>query len=117
MKKKHKEQLYHGIDATNFSRKEYTDEALAHRLLSPSQLREYTQLDVSEQPRFLAKHWCIREALFKAYNFTCPLNSIEMVWNEQHQLVCYIDGIEFIISISYCDEIVFASVLGHTIHH
>ncbi len=105
--------FFHGIDATNYTRQEFLNPALVNKILTPTQQQEYAHLAAAEQPRYLAKHWAIREALFKAYHYTCSPSEIEITSDSWHHLVCFIDDIEFIISVTYCDAIVYVSVLGY----
>ena len=115
MATKHPPLFFHGIDVTNYTRKEFTDPALATRILTPTQLQTYHELPVTDQPRFLAKHWAIREALFKACHYTCAMNTIEIASDQYHHLTCHIDEMTFIISVSYCDTLVFASAWGYQV--
>ncbi len=103
--------VLHGIDLTNITRKEFKEEGLIKKILHPQEYEIYLSLDDALKNKYVAKHWAIKEALFKAYNHKYGMDKILIEKINDH-LVCKIDDISFTISISYEDDYVIASAMA-----
>ncbi len=103
--------ILHGIDLTNFKRPEFNNNELAHKILHKNELEVYNGLKNDLKPRYLAKHWAIKEALYKAYNHHYPMNEVLIIKENEH-LFTVIDNITFTISVSYEEPYVMASVIA-----
>ena len=66
-----------GIDITNISRFEEVSESLIKRILHKNEVILYKESE--NKPRFLAKKWSIKEALFKADNSLMEFSKIELI--------------------------------------
>ena len=66
-----------GIDITRISRFENSSESLIKRVLHKNEIILYKESE--DKPRFLAKMWSIKEALFKADNSLKEFSKIELI--------------------------------------
>ncbi len=103
--------ILHGIDLTNITRKEFKEEGLIKKILHPYEYEIYLTLDKEQQTKYVAKHWAIKEAIFKAYNHKYGMNKV-LIEKKDQQLFSIVDDISFTISISYEDQYVIASVVA-----
>lgn len=103
--------LIHGIDVTNPSRVEFKNPKLYLKVLHRNEILTWKQLKNTEQNLYLAKRWTIKEALFKALPTPTPLNQMEIYCDAHHYFYEHYDY-EFSISLSYENELIYASVVG-----
>ena len=68
-----------GIDITNISRFKEVSESFIKRVLHENEVKLYETS--GNKPRFLAKRWSIKEALFKADNSFKEFSNIELIDN------------------------------------
>lgn len=90
-----------GIDMTKISRFKNADMELIKRILTKKEILKYTlSLD---KPKFLARSWAIKEALFKANNQLSSFNKIELEnindkWTYQNYLISTTEEDDYLIA-------------------
>ncbi len=108
--------LIHGIDVTNLSRPEYSNEELKYKILSSQELQKFNELNNrSQQITYLATHWAIKEAIFKSISpdiigfCDMEVSKINNVYTWTNK-PSYIE--QFVISTSTEGNAIVASVYG-----
>lgn len=101
--------ISNGIDLVNINRDEFNNQELINRVLHSNEIKIYQSLDHYNKKRFLAKTWCIKEALFKCYNHQYVMNKIEILYKNNKPYII-LDNVFFDISVSYENELVVAIV-------
>ncbi len=104
--------LLHGIDITNLDRIEFNNQQLINRFLHQDELIQLSQLDNEKSiKRFVASHWAIKEAIFKALSGN--INSFKNINIKyiNHRPIFELEKYDSIISVSYENNLVIASVI------
>ncbi|MGL4948384.1 MAG: 4'-phosphopantetheinyl transferase superfamily protein [Mycoplasma sp.] len=106
------DEIVHGIDVISIKRIEFKNTELIKKFLHKSEIEIFNKISNEvEAIHFLASRWAIKEAIFKCLNTKCPMNKIQL--SKVGSQYFYIhNSYNFKISISYHDELVFASVIG-----
>lgn len=99
--------ISNGIDIVNINRKEFKNPKLVNKILHPNEMVIFNSLDEYNKKKFIAKIWCIKEAVFKSYNHQYSMNKIQILYNNNKPYVV-IDTIQFDISVSYENDLVIA---------
>ncbi|AAB96186.1 holo-ACP synthase [Mycoplasmoides pneumoniae] len=107
-----------GIDLVEIKRFEQlarqTDNCFAKRLLTSTEYAHYAKLRKdSEKSSFLAVHWSLKEAIYKAVNHIKPLFSQLEITKKNQRYNCQIDPkIELLLSVSYSSNNITAICLA-----
>ncbi len=103
--------ILHGIDITSIERKEFNNKKLIDRFLSINEKEQLNKLTNStEKLKFIASHWAIKEAFFKAIDIKIPFNKINIT-HINNRPVIKSNDYQNIISVSYESNLLVASVI------
>ncbi|WBP83800.1 holo-ACP synthase [Mycoplasmopsis edwardii] len=99
--------LSNGVDLTTISRFKNKTSKFAQRILSPSELIKYEQINNNDQKAlFLARAWAIKEAIFKCDNQFFDFTKIELIKKDERWTF-----LDFKISISHENDLLIAFVI------
>lgn len=107
--------LVHGIDIIEWNREELNNPSFAKRILVDDELKYYLQLNsLKEKNRYLASIFASKEAVMKAFKLKYGYNDI-LILKTKNERQVYLNKIlikELVLSISYTENYVVASVVG-----
>ncbi|VEU76428.1 4'-phosphopantetheinyl transferase superfamily protein [Mycoplasmopsis columboralis] len=97
-----------GVDLTRISRFKNKNYPFAQRILSNEELEQFQELNEYEKVLFLARAWCIKEAIFKANNAYADYSKITLK-KENNRWTFK----QFSISISHEGDLLIAFVIDN----
>ena len=98
-----------GVDITKISRFANKDEHFVHRILGESELKEYLSLTDEKKIIYLASHFALKEALFKASQDEHYLK-YQFLHDEKCKLYC-LNHPEIKVSLSHDDDLIIAFIV------
>lgn len=79
-----------------------TSDCFAKRLLTSNELNSYWKLNNNQRANFLAVHWTLKEAIYKATSHIKPLFTKLEIYKLNNQYRCeFIQNINLLLSVSY----------------
>ena len=100
-----------GVDVTNVKKFENKSEAFIKRFLTKNEYQKYLETKKELKPKFLAAHWVLKEATYKAVSkfHNIFFTNIEFIKFDNKYKCTTFDEAE--VSVSYNQDLVYAIAL------